>query len=224
MKMKVKQATALPKGFTVTALEMVDEVLTITALSTQVSPCCPLCGTPSTRTHSSYQCQVADLPCSGQRVRVLHVCKCFCEVSTCKRKIFAERIMPFVAPQARVTQRLFQIVQVIGLATGGRFGVRVTDWLGIQTSLHTILRRIMALPTRPGGIPFSAWLFRIAHHVATNLGRHPRALSWDALPETFLFISQTFILNDSVYISEVNSQLNMTRLSLRYRFFLVSPP
>jgi transposase len=46
-----------------------------------------------------------------------------------------------------VTARLFQIVQVIGLATGGRLGVRVTDRLGIQTSRHTILRRIMGLPT-----------------------------------------------------------------------------
>lgn len=42
-------------------------------------------------------------------------------------------------PWARVTARLFHLVQVIGLATGGR--------LGIQTSRLTILRRIMALPT-----------------------------------------------------------------------------
>jgi len=39
----------------------------------------------------------------------------------------------------------------VGLATGGRLGVRVTDRLGIQTSRHTILRRIMALPTEPVG-------------------------------------------------------------------------
>ncbi len=35
--------------------------------------------------------------------------------------------MPFVDTFARVTQRLFQIVQTIGLATGGRLGIRVTD-------------------------------------------------------------------------------------------------
>ena len=62
-----------------------------------------------------------------------------------------ERLTPFVDSFARVTQRLFQIVQVIGLATGGRLGGRVTDRLGIQTSRHTILRRIMALPTEPVG-------------------------------------------------------------------------
>ncbi|GCE10106.1 hypothetical protein KDAU_74350 [Dictyobacter aurantiacus] len=54
-----------------------------------------------------------------------------------------------MAPWARVTQRLFQIVQIIGLATGGRLGVRVTDRLGIQTTRQTILRRIMALPLEP---------------------------------------------------------------------------
>jgi len=50
-----------------------------------------------------------------------------------------------------VTARLFQLVQIIGLATGGRLGVRVTDRMGIQTSKLTILRRIMALPTGPTG-------------------------------------------------------------------------
>jgi hypothetical protein len=30
-------------------------------------------------------------------------------------------------PLARVTTRLFQMVQIIGLATGGRLGMRVTD-------------------------------------------------------------------------------------------------
>ena len=50
-----------------------------------------------------------------------------------------------------MTKRLFHLVQLIGLATGGRLGVRVTDRLGIQTSRQTILRRIMALPAEPVG-------------------------------------------------------------------------
>jgi transposase len=83
--------------------------------------------------------------------KFLEVRKYFCDGTTCVRKIFAERLTPFVAPWARVTARLFQIVQIIGLATGGRLGVRVTDRLGIQTSRMTLLRRIMALPTEPVG-------------------------------------------------------------------------
>ncbi len=82
---------------------------------------------------------------------LIQVRKYFCEEITCARKIFVERLTPFVDPFARVTRRLFQIVQIIGLATGGRLGVRVTDRLGIQTTRQTILRRIMALPATPVG-------------------------------------------------------------------------
>jgi transposase len=150
--MEVKQVGALPKRLEIMDIEMNDDVLTITAVSRQAHPACPLCGKPSARVHSYYTRTVADLPCSGQRVRLLvQVRKCFCETPDCARKIFLERLTPFVDSFARVTQRLFQIVQVIGLATGGRLGVRVTDRLGIQTSRHTILRRIMALPTEPIG-------------------------------------------------------------------------
>src|ERR1041384_5013174 len=119
--MELKPVLALPDGLDVTAIEMGDEVLTITAFSTQSCPCCPLCGTPALRVHSRYTRTVADLPCSGQQVRLLiEVRRCFCELSTCPRKIFVERLAPFVEPWARVTRRLYQIVQIIGLATGGR--------------------------------------------------------------------------------------------------------
>jgi transposase len=150
--MKVKFALALPEGLEVTALEMIDEVLTITAVSTQVHSCCPLCSIQATRVHSHYMRKLADLPCSGQQVRLqVLVHKYFCDVPNCTRKIFVERLTPFVEPWARVTRRLYQIVQIIGLATGGRLGVRVTDRLGIETTRQTILQRIMALPTEPVG-------------------------------------------------------------------------
>jgi transposase len=150
--MEVKPALALPEGLEVTAIEVSDEVLTITAVSTQVRPLCPLCRMPALRVHSHYTRQVADLPCGGRQVRLLlQVRKYFCDVITCTRKIFVERLTPFVAAFARMTTRLYQVVQIIGLATGGRLGVRVTDRLGIQTSRQTLLRCIMALPTDPVG-------------------------------------------------------------------------
>lgn len=121
-------------------------------LSTLASSPCPLCGTAATRIHSHYQRTLTDLPSAGQPVRFqLSVRKFFYDELTCPRKIFTERLAPFVAPRARMTARLFQILQIIGLATGGRLGVRVTDRLGMHTSRHTILRRIMALPSEPVG-------------------------------------------------------------------------
>ena len=116
-KMKVPVALALPNGLAVMEIEMIDEVLTLTAVSAQIRACCPLCGVCASRVHSRYIRRLTDLPCGGQRVCLL-VCvrKFFCQVSTCARKIFAERLTPFVEPWARVTRRLYQIVQVLGLA------------------------------------------------------------------------------------------------------------
>jgi len=44
--------------------------------------------------------------------------------------------MPFVDTCARVTRRLYQIVQILGLATGGKLGIRVMDRLGIQDQIY----------------------------------------------------------------------------------------
>ena len=148
--MKVERVLALPEGLEVTNIEVIDGVLTISAVSTQQSVCCPLCSSVGTRVHSHYTRTIADLPCAGQPVRrLLHVRKFFCESRTCPRKIFAERITPFARPWARVTTRLSESVQSIGLATGGMLGARLTDRLGIQRCPIAILRRVMACPTAP---------------------------------------------------------------------------
>src|SRR5690242_6632294 len=143
---------ALPSGLEITSCIKLEGRLSISLLSTQPSSACPLCGTAATRIHSRYQRKLADLPCAGQPVSFqLSVRKFFCDESTCPRKIFTERLAPFVAPNARMTARLFQVLQTLSLATGGRLGRRVTDRMGIQTTRHTLLRRIMALPTEPVG-------------------------------------------------------------------------
>src|SRR5438045_1467423 len=150
--MSLNSFLALPSGLEVIACSKLEGRLCVSLLSTQPSSPCPSCGSAATRIHSRYQRRLADLPSAGQPVRfLLSVRKFFCNEPTCPRKIFAERFSPFVEPFARVTKRLLQIVQIIGLATGGRLGVRVTDRLGIQTSRQTILRRIMALPTESVG-------------------------------------------------------------------------
>src|ERR1051326_9197261 len=108
--MEVQPALALPEGLEVTGIERIDAVLIITAVSTHMQPCCPLCGSPATRVHSRSIRKLADLPCGGQRVRLLvRVRKWFCEAPTCARKIFVERLTPFAEPSARVTRRLYQI-------------------------------------------------------------------------------------------------------------------
>jgi excisionase family DNA binding protein len=100
--------------------------------------------------HSRYSRVVKDLPCAGQQVQlILHVRKFFCDTTDCARKIFAERLPQLVAPWAHMTTRLCQAVQAIGLATCGRLGARLAYRLGITTSWMTLVRRVMALPTKP---------------------------------------------------------------------------
>ncbi len=110
--MKVEQVLALPEGLEVTNIEVIEGVLTISAVSTQTSVCCPLCSSVSTRVHSHYTRTIADVPCAGQPVRrLLQVRKFFCDVKACARKIFVERLAPFVEPLARVTTRLSESVE-----------------------------------------------------------------------------------------------------------------
>src|SRR5256885_1591659 len=149
-RMNVKSFFDLPEELEVVSSDVAEKVITITAVSTQTAPSCPLCGTSASRIHSHYNRQLTDMPCAGQRVRlILHVRKFFCDESTCARKIFVERLAPFIQPWARVTTRFFQAAQDIGLATSGMLGARLGDRLGIHTSWMTVIRRIMALATPP---------------------------------------------------------------------------
>ena len=145
--MDVAMLLALPNGFGILHIDSTPDQVTIQITSTDHSSCCPLCAHPATRIHSLYSRSVVDLPCGGRPVHLLlHTRKFFCDVGICPRKIFVERLLPFIAPWARMTARLSQTIQHIGLATCGMTGKRLADRMGISTSWMTILRRIMAIP------------------------------------------------------------------------------
>ncbi len=108
---------------------------------------CPLCTQEVTHVRSYYTRLVADVPCAGRQVQlVLQVRKFRCDMTTCPRKVFAERLGSFVSVWARQTTRLRQAIEAIGLATGGEGGARLAERLGIATSPTTLLRRMMAMP------------------------------------------------------------------------------
>ena len=58
-----------------------------------------------------------------------------------------ERLPAFVLPWARLTVRLCEALQSVGLATCGELGTRLAEHLAMQTSKTSILRRLMVLPT-----------------------------------------------------------------------------
>ncbi len=148
--MEMPQVVPLGDGLELIHLERGDDHLRLHVTSTSRSCSCPLCGQLATRLHSRYRRVVKDLPCAGQHVQlILHVRKFFCDTADCVRKIFAERLPELVAPWAQMTIRLCQAIAAIGLATCGRLGARLASRLGMATSWMTVVRRVMALPTKP---------------------------------------------------------------------------
>src|SRR6266702_5534789 len=129
----------LPAGLEIATTTMRDDLLVVQVVSTKVKSCCPLCFCSAERRHSHYTRVVADLPCAGFRVQlILHVRRFFCDNTTCIRKIFTERLPAFVLPWARLTVRLCEALQSLGLATCGELGTRLAERLAIQTSPTTI--------------------------------------------------------------------------------------
>lgn len=142
----------LPKGMLIDQVQITETGLRIAVIATHPTSRCPLCSESSSSIHSSYRRSLRDVSCGGRQVQLsLTVRKFFCRNALCPRKVFTERMPQFVEPWARMTIRLCQALQSIGLATCGKGGARLAARLGMQTSRNTILRRIMDLPTISAG-------------------------------------------------------------------------
>ncbi len=128
-------------------MSVTDKLLTVRLVATAASGICPLCAHAATHVRSSSTRLVADVPCAARHVQlILRVRKFRCDTVSCPRKIFAERLGPFIEAWARKTTRLRQAIEAIGLSTCGEVGARLAERLGIETSPTIILRRIMDLP------------------------------------------------------------------------------
>jgi transposase len=186
--LKIEALLGLPEGLEVVGSEVTDQEITLTVVSTQQNPCCPLCGRSASRVHSQYRRQLTDMSCAGRRVRlILQVRKFFCDEKTCTRKIFTERLIPFIQPWARVTTRFFQAMEDIGLATSGMLGARLGKRLGMPASWMTILRRVMARPCTPVErvvqLGIDDFSFRRGRTFGTMLVERPRHQVLDLLSD-----------------------------------------
>jgi transposase len=120
--------------------------ITLRVQSTQTSAPCPLCATPARRIHSDYGRTLADLPWAQYRVCLqLRVRKWFCRNRACQRRIFTERLPTVAAPWARRTLRLAQRLSALGVALGGKAGVRLGHAWDVAVSRNTLLRLIRRL-------------------------------------------------------------------------------
>jgi transposase len=121
--------------------------ITLVVRSTQAPALCPLCATPARRLHSHYERTLADLSWAMYRVRLqLRVRKWFCHHRACRRRIFTERLSTMAAPWARRTLRLAQHLVELGMALGGKAGMRLGQRWGLAVSRNTLLRLLRRQP------------------------------------------------------------------------------
>lgn len=140
----------LPEGMLIEDIQATETSLSLTVRATHPTSCCPLCGHLSFSIHSHYQRTLRDASCLGRQMQLsLTVRRFYCRNRVCERKVFTERLPRFVNPWARMTIRLSEHLQAVGLATSGRGGIKLAVRLGMQTSRQTLLRRIMELPDLP---------------------------------------------------------------------------
>ncbi len=102
---------------------------------------CLNCGVRSARIHSRYVRHAGDLPVSGFRVRLeLRVRKFFCDNGACARSVFCERLPGVLAPFARRTLRLAEVLTQLALLVSARDARRVGRVLGLPGSASGYLR------------------------------------------------------------------------------------
>jgi len=161
-------------------------ILTLSARSPTAR--CPLCGTLSRRSLSTYLRTVQDLPCGNVPV-VLHlrVRRFRCRRAGCPRRVFAEQFPDVVASRARSTVIKQQATTQIGLVLGGQAGARLAGHLRVPVSRATLLRQVYAQPLRafpaPTIVGVDEWSWRRGGQFGTLLCDIERHQVLALLPE-----------------------------------------
>jgi transposase len=135
-------------GFEVQEISVTEAEITVTACATSKTAVCPACQQPSSRLHSFYTRTPADLPVSGQVVRLsLRVRRFRCQNQACQKRTFVEPLPEVVARSARQTKRLRATLQLFAIALSGQAGARLLNQLGMAVSGQSLLRLAKSIKT-----------------------------------------------------------------------------
>lgn len=128
-------------GFEIQEVSYTEAEITITAQATSPTAICPACQQESHRLHSYYTRCPADLPISGQTVRLnLQVRRFRCQNPACRQQTFVESLPKVLSRYARQTKRLRAMLKPFAYALSGQAGSRLLKQIGISLSGESLLR------------------------------------------------------------------------------------
>jgi hypothetical protein len=166
----------LGAGLVLEQVQLRGEIVHLLVRLATTGASCPSCRCWSGAFHSSYRREIADLPIADRQVVVhLQVRRFRCREPSCLRCTFVEQVPLLVERDARRTRRLRADLEEIGLALGGRPGVRVSTRAPLR---HDSDRREWPPGHRPAGGPVrrrARWLVNPTPWCRDHLSR-PRVL------------------------------------------------
>jgi transposase len=188
--MRINPARFLPhlKGLRFDQIEITEHHITLTLVAVRATAACPLCQHRSKRVHSYYGRTVADLPWGGLTVALRVQTRRFvCPITSCVRKVFCERLAPFVAVYGRRTHAVRAALLRIARALGGKAGARLAARQGIGVSRMTLLRLIHAdrapAADTPRAIGIDDWSQRRGRRYGSIVVDLERHRTIDLLPD-----------------------------------------
>ncbi|MBV2155067.1 ISL3 family transposase [Kitasatospora sp. SUK 42] len=115
--------------------------------------CCPGCGSPGKRTHSTYWRTLAERPLAGRRLAIrLRVRRFFCDRSRCRRRTFVEQVRGLSERHVRSSIGLQQWLRAVAVELGGRAGERLCRKLSVAAG-RTRLLGLLEAPEVPERAP-----------------------------------------------------------------------